>query len=94
MDNSLESKISLLKSLRGPQQMIYYAVMPIGDLLLVLFVGLKLGEIGQVAHWSWVWVIAPFWIPVLGHLVKKFLVKVNKFMTINKKIEVDLGPDE
>lgn len=29
------------------------------DLLLVLFIGLKL--IGKIT-WSWVWVLSPFWI--------------------------------
>lgn len=29
-------------------------------LLAVLFIGLKLGN---VIHWSWVWVLAPLWIP-------------------------------
>jgi Flp pilus assembly protein TadB len=31
------------------------------SLLLLLFIGLKLT--GQIA-WSWVWVLAPFWIPL------------------------------
>jgi hypothetical protein len=31
-------------------------------LLGLLFVGLKLAEIGTVATWSWWWVLAPFWI--------------------------------
>lgn len=30
-------------------------------LLGLLFVGLKLGH---VIAWSWLWVLAPFWIPV------------------------------
>lgn len=31
-------------------------------LLLLLFIGLKLGG---VIDWSWWWVTAPFWIPLL-----------------------------
>lgn len=31
------------------------------DLLLVLFVGLKLAG---VISWSWIWVLAPVWIPL------------------------------
>ena len=31
-------------------------------LLLLLFIGLKLG--GVIA-WSWLWVLSPFWIPLL-----------------------------
>lgn len=30
-------------------------------LLFLLFLGLKLGGVGQVATWSWWWVTAPLW---------------------------------
>lgn len=30
--------------------------------LLLLFIGLKLGKI---INWSWVWVLAPFWVPLV-----------------------------
>jgi hypothetical protein len=30
-------------------------------LLFILFLGLKLAGIGQVANWSWWWVTAPLW---------------------------------
>jgi hypothetical protein len=33
----------------------------IGGLLLVLFIGLKLGN---VIDWNWWWVMAPLWIPL------------------------------
>lgn len=32
-------------------------------LLTLLFVGLKLGEVGVVATWSWWWVLSPLWLP-------------------------------
>lgn len=32
------------------------------DLLLILFIGLK---IGKVITWSWVWVLCPFWIQIV-----------------------------
>ena len=32
------------------------------NLLCILFVGLKLTGF---IHWSWIWVLAPLWIPVL-----------------------------
>lgn len=35
-----------------------------GGLLFLLFLGLKLGEVGQVADWSWWWVTSPLWIPL------------------------------
>lgn len=37
---------------------------PILGVLGLLFVGLKLGEVGVVKDWSWWWVLAPFWAPV------------------------------
>lgn len=40
----------------------------LGTFLFILFLGLKLAEVGQVAHWSWWWVFAPIWIPVAGML--------------------------
>lgn len=38
-------------------------------LLTVLFVGLKLGEVGVVADWSWWWVVSPLWISFLLFLL-------------------------
>lgn len=32
--------------------------------LLLLFLGLKLADIGIVATWSWWWVFAPVWVPI------------------------------
>lgn len=34
-------------------------------MLLILFIGLKLGEVGTVADWSWWWVMSPVWVPPL-----------------------------
>jgi hypothetical protein len=34
-------------------------------MLAVLFIGLKLGEVGVVATWSWWAVLAPLWVPFL-----------------------------
>ena len=31
-------------------------------LLCLVFIGLKLAEVGVVATWSWWWVLAPIWI--------------------------------
>jgi hypothetical protein len=33
-------------------------------LVFLLFLGLKLAEVGVVATWSWWWVTSPLWIPV------------------------------
>ena len=35
----------------------------IGTVLFLIFLTLKLAEIGQVATWSWWWVTSPLWIP-------------------------------
>ena len=36
----------------------------------IVFLVLKLLAIEPVAHWSWIWVLCPFWIPfVLGLFV-------------------------
>jgi small Trp-rich protein len=37
---------------------------PILGILGLIFVTLKLTEIGVVATWSWWWVLSPFWIPI------------------------------
>ena len=37
--------------------------------LFLIFLTLKLAEVGVVATWSWIWIFAPLWIPfalVLG----------------------------
>lgn len=43
----------------------------------IVFVILKLLEVEPVAHWSWLWVLCPFWIPVaigVGFAVILFLI--------------------
>lgn len=37
---------------------------PIFGILGLIFVTLKLAEIGTVATWSWLWVTSPFWLPL------------------------------
>lgn len=43
--------------------------MGIGTILFLIFLILKLTETGIVANWSWWWVTAPLWIPLLIVLV-------------------------
>jgi hypothetical protein len=33
--------------------------------VFLIFLTLKLAQIGQVANWSWWWVTSPLWIPLL-----------------------------
>ena len=37
----------------------------IGTILFLIFLTLKLAEVGPVAHWSWLWVLSPLWIPLV-----------------------------
>jgi hypothetical protein len=37
----------------------------ISTVLFLIFLTLKLAEIGQVATWSWWWVTSPLWIPIV-----------------------------
>ncbi len=41
----------------------------IGMVLFLIFLVLKLAEIGAVANWSWWWVTAPLWIPLFFGLL-------------------------
>ena len=51
----------------------------------IMFFVLKLLAIEPVAHWSWVWVLCPFWIPfvlglfiAIGFLVFAFITGSHK----------------
>jgi hypothetical protein len=37
----------------------------ISTILFLIFLTLKLAEVGPVAHWSWLWVLSPLWIPLV-----------------------------
>lgn len=37
---------------------------PFLSILTLLFIGLKLGEVGVVTTWSWWLVLAPMWVPL------------------------------
>jgi hypothetical protein len=36
----------------------------LGTILFLIFLTLKLAEVGPVAQWSWWWVTSPLWIPL------------------------------
>ena len=38
---------------------------PLFTILFLIFLTLKLAEVGQVAAWSWWWVTAPLWLPLI-----------------------------
>lgn len=47
----------------------------LATILFLIFLTLKLAEVGPVQHWSWWWVTSPLWIPIL--LVFGFLAMVT-----------------
>jgi len=38
---------------------------PLFSLMGCVFVILKLAGVTDIAQWSWLWVLAPFWLPVV-----------------------------
>lgn len=53
-----------------------------GSLLLLLFLGLKLGG---VIDWSWWWVLSPLWIAITLVLFLAFLIVLAKASCPSKK---------
>lgn len=55
------------------------------DLLVVAFIVLKLCG---VIKWSWIWVLAPFWIPIIFIVIIVFvLFAINKYLVkVKEKI--------
>jgi hypothetical protein len=47
-------------------------------LIFVVFLVLKLAEIGTVATWSWWWVTSPLWLPFAVAIPVLFLVLLVK----------------
>lgn len=58
---------------------------PILGILGLIFVTLKLAEIGVVATWSWWWVLSPFWIPLV--IVLGIFTVVGVVMLVAKLLE-------
>ena len=52
----------------------------LGGWIFLIFLTLKLAEIGPVAEWSWWWITAPLWIP-FGVVISILLV-VGLVMTL------------
>lgn len=45
-------------------------------ILGLILITLKLAEIGQVATWSWWWVLAPFWVPVAIDIIVFLIILI------------------
>jgi hypothetical protein len=54
----------------------------LGGVIFIVFLILKLAEIGPVANWSWWWVTSPLWIPIA--LVLTVLCIVGLLFSIAK----------
>ena len=50
----------------------------LGTIVFLIFLIMKLAEIGQVANWSWWWVTSPLWIPLSMILALSLLVVIIK----------------
>ena len=50
----------------------------LSTLLLVLFIGLKLGN---VINWSWFWVLSPLWIPFIVVIGVVVFMLIAAFIT-------------
>lgn len=62
-----------------------YKGMGLGTILFIIFLVLKLAEIGTVATWSWWWVTAPLWIPIaFGVSIFLILFIVGIFIAVKK----------
>ncbi len=48
----------------------------LGGAIFIVFLILKLAEIGQVATWSWWWVTSPLWISALFALAVLVVVGI------------------
>lgn len=50
----------------------------LGSLIFIIFLVLKLAKIGDVANWSWWWVVSPLWIPIALILI----ISIFTFLTV------------
>jgi hypothetical protein len=50
----------------------------LGTILFLIFLTLKLAQIGPVQYLSWWWVFSPIWIPILSLILIQILIEINK----------------
>jgi hypothetical protein len=55
----------------------------LGTILFLIFLTLKLAELGRVQYWSWWWVTAPLWIPITGFLVLMLITMIIDYFNEN-----------
>jgi hypothetical protein len=56
-------------------------------LVFIVFLALKLAEVGPVQYWSWWWVTSPIWIPVVLALIGLVLYIISKIGEDKSKAE-------
>jgi uncharacterized integral membrane protein len=55
------------------------SVLSLGTMLFVIFLILKLANVGTVATWSWLWVTSPLWISLcLAIVLVAIMVVIQK----------------
>lgn len=52
----------------------YRTGLNLGDVLLVVFIILKLCK---VINWSWFWVLSPLWISLIIYIILVIIIKIN-----------------
>jgi membrane protein implicated in regulation of membrane protease activity len=52
--------------------------------LFMMFLFMKLGQIGLVAHWSWWWVYAPVWVSMLAFVVIVIAYAIGLWWAVRK----------
>lgn len=55
----------------------------IGSFIFLIFLTLKLGGWGTVATWSWWWVTAPLWIPVVALIIAAIIYVIVQYIKDN-----------
>ena len=46
------------------------------SLLFLMLLYLKLGQFGEVANWSWWWVTAPLWLPIVAVAITLLIIGI------------------
>jgi len=55
------------------------------DGFALMLIGFKLAGVGEVAGWSWWWVLAPIWIYVVIVVAVKTLLRIGKRVAKKKE---------
>ena len=50
----------------------------LGTILFLIFLTLKLAQIGPVQYWSWWWVFSPIWIPIIAAIMLIIVATIIK----------------